>query len=99
MNVVDRLAGQSLPLVDLYATACDWWPNRSSAHLSLVWFLLASYFNGVVNQINYLTRHIRQLGHDCHLISTDDFVSIPILPKELRLAISITHECDLRAIR
>ncbi len=40
-----------LPLVDLYATACDWWPRGSSAHLSLLWFLMASYFNGVVIEI------------------------------------------------
>jgi hypothetical protein len=45
-----------LPLVDLYATACDWWPAHSSGHLALIWFLLASYFNGVVIEIGRKVR-------------------------------------------
>jgi 4-hydroxybenzoate polyprenyltransferase len=38
-----------MPIVDLYATACDWvpagfnWPPRG-----LLWFLAASFFNGIV---------------------------------------------------
>lgn len=41
-----------IPLIDLYATACDWrvaglaWPPGG-----LIWFLLASYFNGVVVEV------------------------------------------------
>ena len=46
-----------IPLIDLYATACDWqvagtsWPPSG-----LGWFLLASYVNGVVVEIGRKTR-------------------------------------------
>jgi 4-hydroxybenzoate polyprenyltransferase len=40
-----------LPLVDLYATACDWWGQEDAQHLWLIPFLMASYFNGVVIEI------------------------------------------------
>jgi 4-hydroxybenzoate polyprenyltransferase len=46
-----------LPLVDLYATACDWWvaglrwPPRG-----LYWFLVVSYLNGIVIEIGRKTR-------------------------------------------
>lgn len=41
-----------IPLIDLYATACDWrvaglrWPPDG-----LIWFLIVSYFNGVVVEV------------------------------------------------
>jgi 4-hydroxybenzoate polyprenyltransferase len=42
-----------MPLVDLYATACDWWPNFEAAEWhappgGLLWFLAVSYSNGIV---------------------------------------------------
>lgn len=46
-----------IPLIDLYATACDWlaaglrWPPAG-----LYWFLLVSYFNGIVVEIGRKTR-------------------------------------------
>jgi 4-hydroxybenzoate polyprenyltransferase len=40
-----------LPLVDLYATACDWWPTTGRPPTGLVWFLIVSYFNGIVIEI------------------------------------------------
>jgi 4-hydroxybenzoate polyprenyltransferase len=46
-----------LPLVDLYATACDWRAaglNRPPA--GLVWFLIVSYLNGVVIEVGRKTR-------------------------------------------
>ena len=46
-----------LPLVDLYATACDWWV--AGAHLvprGLYWFLIVSYLNGLVIEIGRKTR-------------------------------------------
>ncbi len=39
-----------VPLIDLYATACDWVP-ASAAPPGLGWFLAASFFNGVVVEI------------------------------------------------
>jgi 4-hydroxybenzoate polyprenyltransferase len=45
-----------LPLVDLYATACDWWGKEGGQHLWLIPFLMASYFNGVVIEIGRKVR-------------------------------------------
>lgn len=45
-----------LPLVDLYATACDWWPTGAGAPRGLFWFLIVSYFNGVVIEIGRKVR-------------------------------------------
>ena len=46
-----------LPIVDLYATACDW---RSAGlyipPAGLVWFLVVSYLNGIVIEIGRKTR-------------------------------------------
>jgi len=40
-----------MPLIDLYATACDWIPAGSSIAPGLRWFLVASFFNGLVVEI------------------------------------------------
>jgi 4-hydroxybenzoate polyprenyltransferase len=40
-----------IPLVDLYATACDWWVAGEGPPPGLVWFLVVSYFNGLVIEI------------------------------------------------
>ena len=37
-----------MPLVDFYATACDWLPARKEPGTGLLWFLAVSYFNGLV---------------------------------------------------
>jgi 4-hydroxybenzoate polyprenyltransferase len=40
-----------IPLVDFYATACDWWPRGQGMPQGLGWFVAASYCNGVVIEI------------------------------------------------
>jgi 4-hydroxybenzoate polyprenyltransferase len=40
-----------IPLIDLYATACDWLPAGVSPPTGLGWFLAASFFNGIVVEI------------------------------------------------
>lgn len=41
-----------MPLVDFYATGCDWAPmGRSRPPAGLLWFLLVSLFNGMVIEI------------------------------------------------
>lgn len=40
-----------MPLVDLYATASDWLPTVGAAPHGLFWFLVASFFNGVVIEL------------------------------------------------
>jgi 4-hydroxybenzoate polyprenyltransferase len=45
-----------IPLIDLYATACDWLPVRRWPPDGLIWFLLVSYANGIVVEIGRKTR-------------------------------------------
>ena len=46
-----------LPLIDLYATACDWRPAGLQVPPNgLTWFLIVSFFNGVVVEIGRKTR-------------------------------------------
>ncbi|MGJ8657411.1 MAG: UbiA family prenyltransferase [Akkermansiaceae bacterium] len=45
-----------MPLVDLFATACLWLPIDASPH-GLIYFLIASFFNGIVIEIG---RKLRQ---------------------------------------
>lgn len=45
-----------IPLVDLYATACDWWVAGQGPPRGLIWFLLVSYFNGLVIEIGRKVR-------------------------------------------
>ena len=40
-----------VPLIDLYATACDWVPAGATPPPGLGWFLGASFFNGVVVEV------------------------------------------------
>ncbi len=40
-----------MPLIDFYATACDWLASGRSAPPGLFWFLIVSFFNGVVIEI------------------------------------------------
>jgi 4-hydroxybenzoate polyprenyltransferase len=40
-----------LPFIDLCATACDWLPAKGAAPDGLIWFLVMSYFNGVVIEV------------------------------------------------
>jgi 4-hydroxybenzoate polyprenyltransferase len=40
-----------MPLIDFYATACDWLPVGGELLPGLAWFLLISYFNGMVIEI------------------------------------------------
>ena len=45
-----------VPLVDLYATACDWWVAGLAAARRTLWFLVVSYLNGLVIEIGRKTR-------------------------------------------
>jgi len=46
-----------MPLVDFFATACEWLPRGASAPSGLGWFLAASFFNGIVIEVG---RKLRQ---------------------------------------
>ena len=40
-----------MPLIDLYATTCDWMLAEADPDPALAWFLVASFFNGMVIEI------------------------------------------------
>ncbi len=40
-----------MPLIDFYATACDWMPAEARPPAGLFWFLVVSFFNGIVIEI------------------------------------------------
>lgn len=40
-----------VPLIDLYATACDWKAMNATAPPGLAWFVVLSFFNGIVIEI------------------------------------------------
>ncbi|HEX4948971.1 MAG TPA: UbiA family prenyltransferase [Blastocatellia bacterium] len=40
-----------VPLVDYYATACDWLANEQAQPSGLLWFLLVSFCNGIVIEV------------------------------------------------
>lgn len=57
-----------LPLVDLYATACDWWVAGLRVPPSgLLWFLAVSYLNGMVVEIG---RKVRVPADEEHGVDT-----------------------------
>ena len=60
-----------MPLIDLYATSSDWMPGTSSPPPGLFWFLLASYFNGMVIEIG---RKIRAAVDEEEGVNTYSFV-------------------------
>jgi 4-hydroxybenzoate polyprenyltransferase len=57
-----------MPLIDLYATACDWWPagHHRPPH-GLFWFLIVSFFNGLAIEIG---RKIRAREDEEHGVET-----------------------------
>ena len=40
-----------MPLIDLYATSCEWMVSGVAPPKGLAWFLLVSFFNGIVIEI------------------------------------------------
>lgn len=40
-----------MPLIDFYATACDWLPTNGRAPSGLMWFVLVSFLNGFIIEI------------------------------------------------
>src|SRR5262249_47987075 len=56
-----------IPLVDFYATACDWWPRGNGPPSGLGWFVAASYSNGIVIETG---RKIRAPADEEHGVNT-----------------------------
>jgi 4-hydroxybenzoate polyprenyltransferase len=45
-----------VPMIDFYATACDWCPTLGRPPHGLFWFVATSYFNGLVIEIGRKVR-------------------------------------------
>lgn len=56
-----------MPLVDLYATATEWMPRGATVPDGLIWFLVVSFFNGVVIEVG---RKIRSRDEEKPGVST-----------------------------
>lgn len=56
-----------MPLVDFYATSCDWIPSGQGVPPGLFWFLVVSYFNGITLEIG---RKIRAPHDEEHGVET-----------------------------
>ncbi len=56
-----------MPLVDFYATSCDWMPTGQGIPPGLFWFLIVSYFNGITLEIG---RKIRAPQDEEHGVET-----------------------------
>ena len=56
-----------MPLVDLYATATEWMPRGATVPDGLIWFLVVSFFNGVVIEVG---RKIRSTDEEKPGVST-----------------------------
>ncbi|MFA6563146.1 MAG: UbiA family prenyltransferase [Verrucomicrobiia bacterium] len=60
-----------MPLIDFYATACDWAGSRGEPPPGLFWFLIVSFFNGMVIEIG---RKIRAPGDEERGVETYSFL-------------------------
>ncbi len=60
-----------MPVFDMYATACDWLLGGNGPPEGLVWFLAASYLNGIVIEIG---RKIRAPGDEEEGVETYTFL-------------------------
>jgi 4-hydroxybenzoate polyprenyltransferase len=85
-----------LPLVDLYATACDWWPaGFRSPPAGLAWFLAVSYCNGLVVEIG---RKIRAPEDEEHGVETYSALwGAPVAATAWTGAVGLTALCAWQA--
>lgn len=56
-----------MPMINLYATACDWLVAAAAPRSGLIWFLVLSFFNGIVIEIG---RKIRAPEDEAHGVET-----------------------------
>ena len=56
-----------MPLIDVYTSACDWLPAGTTLPGGLKWFLIASFFNGMVIEVG---RKIRAPEMEEHGVKT-----------------------------
>lgn len=84
-----------MPLIDFYATATDWAVTQGHAPTGLFWFLVVSFFNGMVIEIG---RKLRAPGDEEHGVPT--YTAVWGRPRALiawLVAMGLTYACALLA--
>jgi 4-hydroxybenzoate polyprenyltransferase len=84
-----------MPLVDWFATGCDWVPSGQGMPAGLIWFLAASFFNGVVIELG---RKIRSPEQEEAGVETYSFLwGRPVAVASWLAAMAATLACALMA--
>jgi hypothetical protein len=84
-----------MPLVDWFATGCDWVPSGAGMPAGLIWFLAASFFNGVVIELG---RKIRSPEQEETGVETYSFLwGRPVAVASWLAAMAATLACALMA--
>jgi len=84
-----------MPLVDWFATGCDWVPAGDRMPAGLFWFLAASFFNGVVIELG---RKIRSPEQEEAGVETYSFLwGRPVAVASWLAAMAATLACALMA--
>lgn len=84
-----------MPLVDWFATGCDWVPTGRVMPAGLFWFLAASFCNGIVIELG---RKIRSPAQEEAGVETYSFLwGRPVAVASWLTAMAATLACGLRA--
>ncbi len=84
-----------MPLVDWFATGCDWVPSGESMPAGLLWFLAASFCNGVVIELG---RKIRAPEQEERGVETYSFLwGRPVAVTAWLAAMAATLGCAMMA--
>ncbi len=84
-----------MPLIDLFATACDWLQFSMSPPHGLIWFLIVSFLNGVVIEVGRKTWAPEQEIQGVESYSSDWGIQRAILAWLGALAASFVCACIL----
>jgi len=86
-----------MPLIDLYATACDWRAAGAPSPPGLVWFLFVSFLNGVVIEVGRKLRapELEEEGVETYTV----LWGTKVAPTVWAAAVAATAACALQAAR
>lgn len=82
-----------MPLIDLFATACDWLFYGTFPPEGLIWFLIVSCFNGVVLEIGRKTWAPEQEREGVESYSADWGIKLAILTWVVSIVLSLICAC------
>ena len=82
-----------MPLIDLFATGCDWLRFATLPPEGLVWFLIISFFNGIVIEIGRKTWAPEQEREGVESYSADWGIKPAILVWITSITLSLIYAC------